>query len=44
MPTIIEDEELILQEFENTVMSKEVEKEIQTIQKLSPRKAISGLT
>ena len=44
MPTIIEDEELILEEFEDTVMRKELEKEIQTIQKISPRKATPGPT
>ena len=44
MPTIIEDVELILEEFEDTVMSKEVEKEIKTIQKILPRKATPGPT
>ena len=44
MSTIIEDKELILEEFKDTVMSKEVEKEIQTIQKISPRKATPGPT
>ena len=33
MPTIIENKELILQEFEDTVMSAEMEKDIHTIKK-----------
>ena len=40
MPTIIEEEEFT----DVTVMSKEVDKEIQTIQKISLRKATPGPT
>ena len=44
MPTIIENKELTLQEFEDTVMSAEVEKDIQTIRKTSPIKETPGST